>query len=395
MRADEPAATPEFERIEWEALDGGGGLERRDVAFLVSLVGLVATALYHRYEVPPDRPLPLVGFWEPLLVDWVFFVSLLIVAFYVVVPLVQHREVVRSHWPELRRDPVALGSLVWLTLFFALGTLEPVVVGTIPFGPLNQPPVGFSIYEGFVGRCAGGVTDGMCHGTLAHPLGTTGGGKDLLLLTVAGMRTALQVVLATATIIVPLGIGVGTVAGYLGGRVDELLMRYVDVQQTIPALFIYMAAAVIYGPSLMLMIVVFGFLNWGNVARMVRSEVLRIRELEFVTAARNAGVGRWGIVRRHVVPNVSATVLTATAVKLPMLVVIEATLSYLKLGDPRVVSWGNVVSVGVLSGSDPTVYWWVGVVPIGALVLTALAISLLGSTLQDVVDPRSAGGPSR
>lgn len=392
MSTDDHTTVPEFEHVDWDALDGGSILTRRDVAFAFSLVALVAVAVYYHVELSRAELRPYVGGWDPLLVDWVFFVSLLVFGFYGLVPLVRNRAALRSYWRDLRTDVVALASLAWLVLFFVVGTLAPIIVGRLEFNPLRQPPLGFSIYEGYVGSCVGVLSNGMCHGSLAHPLGTTGGGRDVLVLTVAGMRTALEMVLITGTIVVPLGIAVGTVAGYVGGRVDGMLMRYVDVQQTIPALFIYMAVAVLIGPSLMLMIVVFGFLNWGNVARTVRSEVLRKRELAYVMAARNAGLGRWRIIRRHIVPNVSATVLSALTLKLPMLVIVEATLSFLKLGDPRVTSWGNTASVGLLASNDPTLYWWTATFPIVALALTAVAISLLGNRLQDLLDPRHAGG---
>lgn len=392
MSPDEAAGGYDFDRVEWDAGRGARVVNQRDLGFAVALLALVAAAWYKQQVWSSDEPLPLVGFWDPLLIDWVFFVSLLIFGFYVVWPVARNWEAFRPGWRHLRSDPITLVSLGWLALFLAVGTLEPVFVGRVDFGPLQQPPFGFSIYEGFTGSCVGPVTNEHCHGTLAHPFGTNGNGKDLLLLTVSGMRTALMMALVTATIIVPLGIGVGTVAGYFGGRVDSVLMRYVDLQQTIPALFIYMAMAVLIGPSLMLMVAVFGLLNWGNIARMVRSEVLQKRELEFVTAARSAGVNRWQVMRRHIVPNVAAVVVTATTLKLPKLIIVEATLSYLKLGDPRVTSWGNVVSVGVLSGSDPTIYWWIGAFPIGALVVTAVAMSLFGNAIQDALDPREPGG---
>lgn len=395
MTADGPARRADLEPLDWETLDRGRSVDPRDAGFVATLALLVAAAVYVEHVRPSDRPLPLVGFWDPLLVDWVFFGTLLVAACYGVVPLVRHRRAVRATWATLRADRIALASLAWLAGFLVVGTVAPVVVGTIPFGPLHQPPVGVAVLEGYVGTCAGPVVDGLCHGTLAHPLGTNGNGKDLLLLTLAGTRTALEMVLVTATIIVPVGVGVGVVAGYLGGRVDGLLMRYVDLQQTIPALFIYMALAVLVGPSLLLMIVVFGLLNWGNVARLVRSEVRQKRDLAYVTAARAAGVGRWRIIRRHVVPNVAGIVVTATALKLPTLVIVEATLSYLQLGDPRVVSWGNIVSVGAIWYQDPTLYWWVGAFPMGALVATAVAMSLVGNALQDALDPRSSGGSRR
>lgn len=392
---EDPALADDVEGIEWQAVEEGSLLARRDLYFGVSLAALIGFASYLYIIHPPDAPLPVVGYWDPLLVDWLFYASWLVFAFYVIAPLVQTESVLRESWTDLVRDRIALTSLAVLVIFLALGTLEPLIVRSIPFTPSHQPPAGFSIYQGYTGGCVGKVVGEMCHGSLVHPLGTTGGGKDLFLLTIAGTRTALQMTLITAAIIVPLGVGVGTFAGYVGGRVDEALMRYVDTQQTTPALFIYIALAVLYGPSLILMVLVFGLLNWGDVARLVRSEVLQIRGAEFVTAARGAGVSRWQVIRHHIIPNASAAVLSVTALKLPLLVIVEATLSYLEFGDPRIVSWGNVVSVGVISNQNPTLYWWVGAFPIGALMVTVLSISIFGTALQDALDPRHVRGGRR
>lgn len=392
MTASDSTPDAALERIEWETVGGRSLVTRRDRFFAAAMAALVGFWAYYSFVHPPDAPLPLLGFWEPLLVDWMFYAALLVFGCYVVWPLVRPGSVLRENRSDLLGDWLALASLGWLSAFLVVGTIEPLIVSSIPFGPLSQPPVGFSLYEGYLGSCLGELVGEQCHGTLAHPLGTTGNGQDVLLLTVAGARTALQMTLITAAIIVPLGVGVGTFAGYVGGWVDEALMRYVDTQQTIPALFIYIAMAVLYGPSLTLMVVVFGLLNWGDVARLVRSEVLQVREAEFITAARGAGVARWPVIRHHVIPNVTPTVLSITTLKLPLLVIVEATLSYLTFGDPRVVSWGNVVSVSVLTNQDPTLYWWIGAFPIGALVLTTLALSLFGNSLQDALDPRRTGG---
>lgn len=381
----------DIERINWESETGGSLVDRRDIAFAAAILGLLVFALYYHFVRPSQAPLPLVGFWDPFLVDWLFYASLLVFVFYVLVPLIRPGSVFRETWPDLVTDWIAISSLTVIVTFLLLGLFKPLLVGNIQFGPTLQPPVGFSIYEGWIGRCVGEVIQEQCQGTLAHPLGTNGNGQDILLLIIAGSRTALQLILITAAIIVPLGVGVGMLSGYFGGFVDGALMRYVDAQQTIPALFIYIALAVLYNPSLLLMVVVFGLLNWGDVARLVRSEVLQLKDVEFVTAARGAGVSQWGIIRHHVLPNVAGTVLTMTALKLPLLVIIEATLSFLEFGDPRLVSWGNIVAVGVVS-DHPVESWWIGVFPIAALVLVAVAISLFGTVLQDALDPRGYRG---
>lgn len=392
MVGDESTSAPDFDRVEWTSIESGSAITRRDIGFIASLLLLGLFGIYHAFLHPADKPLPLLSFWNPLLVDWMFYGSLLVFGFYLVWPLARSGSALRRYWPALLSNRIAAVSLGWLLLFFSIGTLEPIFVDAIPFNPPRQPPIGFSIYEGYLGGCVGEVSGELCHGSVTHPLGTDGNGRDILMLTVSGMRTALQMVLITAAIIVPIGVGVGTIAGYVGGWVDEALMRYVDAQQTIPALFVYIALALLYGPSLSLMVIVFGLLNWGDVARIVRGEVLQIRETLFLTAARGAGVSTPQVIRHHVLPNVTPSVLSVTALKLPLLVIIEVTLSYLEFADPRVVSWGNIVSVGVLSGQDPTLYWWIGTVPIVVLLFTTLAITLFGNALQDFLDPRRSTG---
>jgi len=392
MVGDGSTPPPDFELVEWGSIESGPAITRRDIGFVTSLLLLGLFGIYHGFVHPADRPIPLLGFWDPLLVDWMFYGSLLVCGFYLVWPLARSGSALRRYWPDLLSNRIAAVSLAWLFIFFSIGTLEPIFVDAIHFNPPRQPPLGFSIYEGYLGNCVGEISGELCHGSIVHPLGTDGNGRDILLLTISGMRTALQMVLITAAIIIPIGVGVGTIAGYVGGWVDEALMRYVDAQQTIPALFVYIALALLYGPSLSLMVIVFGLLNWGDVARIVRSEVLKIRETLFMTAARGAGVSRPQIIRHHLIPNVTPSVLSVTALKLPLLVIIEVTLSFLKFADPKVVSWGNIVSVGVLSGQDPTLYWWVGIVPIGVLLLTTLAMTLFANALQDVLDPRRSTG---
>jgi peptide/nickel transport system permease protein len=194
------------------------------------------------------------------------------------------------------------------------------------------------------------------------------------------------VALITATLLVPIATVVGTVAATVGGWVDAVLMRYVDVQQAVPAFFIYIVAQFLYYPSLALMVGVFGLLNWGGMARLVRADALRTREEGFVLAAKSSGNSPLRVVRRHIVPNVSTTILTAVTLQIPTLIIIEATLSYLVLGDPRVYSWGQMVGVGMRE--FPT-YWWVPTMPVVALLLTVVSLNVLGDALRDAFDPEA------
>ncbi|MEF8800494.1 MAG: ABC transporter permease [Halolamina sp.] len=378
--------------IEWAEDSDGGVLTRRDGVFLLGVAALAATFVYDYTQLSGAERL--VGDWNPQEFEWLFVLSLLIFGLYVIVPLIQKRELTRQYWRKLRTDRLALFSLAWLTLLFALGLLAPLIYGTLTTDTtaLHNPPFGFRIIDILAGGCAGTVSNGYCHGSLAHPLGTTGNGEDVLAYTVTGMRVALAVTLITGTIIVPLGVAVGTIAATAGGRVDEILMRYVDLQQTVPAFFAYILVQYIYYPSLLLIIIIFGLLNWGGLARHIRSDVLRTREAGFVRAAKSAGIGQLQLIRRHLVPNTWDTVVTAATFQLPMLVIMEATLSYLmissgggtqSLGDPRVNSWGQLIAVGMRE--FPT-YWWVPVIPAITLLLTVVAISRLGDTLRDVLD---------
>lgn len=378
-------------KIRWDDR-GGRALTRRDGLFLLGVAALVAVFVYDYTQL--SGVTPLVGEWNPQEFEWLFVLSLLIFAVYVVGPTVQRPTLTRRYWERLRTERLALLSLAWLGLVFVLGLLAPVLAGTLSNDTtaLHNPPVGFRIIDILAGGCAGTVADGYCYGSFAHPLGTTGNGEDVLAYTVQGMRVALAVILISGTIIVPLGVAVGTIAATAGGWTDELLMRYVDLQQVVPAFFVYILVQYVYYSSLLLMILVFGLLNWGGLARHVRSDVLQTREDGFVRAAESAGIGRFQLIRYHLVPNTWDTIVTAATFQLPMLVVMEVTLSYLRissgggiesLGDPRVNSWGQIVAVGMRE--FPT-YWWVPVFPALALLLTVAAVSHLGDTLRDVLD---------
>jgi peptide/nickel transport system permease protein len=260
--------------------------------------------------------------------------------------------------------------------------------------PIYQPPVGFGVSEHAATVCSGSVSDGKCWGTFLHPLGTTNTGKDVLAFVAQGARIELKLAFVSGMILVPVATVVGTVAAQFGGRVDSLLMRYVDLQQVIPAFFVYLVAQFLYGGSLLLMVVVFGLLNWGGVARLVRSEALKKRETGYVKAAQAAGSSRLAVVRRHLMPNVANAVVTAITLQIPMLLVIETTLSYLGLGPMQGQSWGYLIETNIHDKNFPTLVWWSVAAPVGFLVATVVSLNLLGDALRDVLDPRTDGKTS-
>jgi len=250
-----------------------------------------------------------------------------------------------------------------------------------------QPPVFTSI--GIASNagvdCVGRVTEGVCHGSWQYPLGTTSVGEDMVNVIMYGAHIALKLSIAAAMIMVVVATAVGTTAGYFGGWVDDVLMRYVDVQQTIPAIVVYIIVATMYlGKGLFTLALIFGLLNWGGIARLVRSETLERRESGYVRAARSAGASDLHVIRRHLVPNSTATVVTALTRQIPLLILVQVLLAYLQLNTVRLRSLG-----GILRRSLPPfgMGWWVAAGVTAFLVLTVLSFNVFGDVVRDVLDP--------
>lgn len=359
----------------------------RTLGFLASVAAIAALFVYD-YRMAGARTL---GEWDATPLNWLALLSVAVVAFYGVAPLVADRERAVRYWRRFRRDRLAVAGLAYLAVFVAVGALGPVFVDVPPSDLPHafQPPAWASTDASLPLECVGQVSNGLCHGTWQHPLGTNAAGKDLLVLVALGARVSLVVALVSTAIVIPLATAVGTVAGYVGGWVDAVAMRYVDVQQTVPAFLVYVLLVFFLGRSLFLMVVAFGLFGWGGVARMVRSEALQRREEAYTRAALAAGAGPLYVVRRHILSNVSSTVVTAATLEVPVLVLTEAALSFLELGDMTLVSWGRVVAGGL--ETRWTVFpdgWWISLAPVLALGVTVLSLSVVGDALRDATDPR-------
>jgi peptide/nickel transport system permease protein len=222
-------------------------------------------------------------------------------------------------------------------------------------------------------------------GTPAHPLGTDQLGRDVYTRLVYGARISLVVGLATVLISAVLGSSLGLVAGYAGGRLGTGLMRLADVQLAFPFLLLALAVVAAVGAGLLNVILVLGIAGWAAFARVVRAQVLSIREREYVEAVRAIGAGHATIVARHVVPNVLTPVIVLATATVANNIVVEASLTFLGLGvQPNYPSWGNMLTD---ARDYLAVAWWMGIFPGLALMLTVLAINLIGDWLRDYLDP--------
>lgn len=408
--------TDSFEEVDWTERTGAGRRPSwRFAGVVVSSLALGAAFAYDYVAVPDgERLVPameglgLPG-WDVAGIDWLFVASVLVVWWYLLYPLAADQRLARYYWRRIRRSRRGVLALVGVSVFYAVGIVGPLALDllreftgiTAAQGPRGiaplQPPLGFAVSTGVTnGICVGEVADGLCHGSLAHPLGTTGGLRDVLVVTVEGAQSAMQVATVVAVLSAPIGIAVGVTSAFAGGRVDALLMRYVDIQLVVPPFFVYLFLQVFVGRGFVLLVVVFGLLNWGSLARLVRSDALSKAELGYVLAAEDAGSGSLRTIRRHLLPNVSNTVVTGVSLMMPTVILVEVTLAFLQLSSPTQTSWGNLISGAnvlgagtvTIDGFDPTV-WWTEAVPALALVCTVVAFGALGDALRDVLDPRT------
>lgn len=275
-----------------------------------------------------------------------------------------------AFWRQARRAPLFPSAVLLLVIFTAL--FAPVLAPNDPnAGELSkalQPPAWQS----------GGSAD--------LPLGTDAVGRDILSRLIWGARISVLVAIVATIVGSGVGVPLGLIAGYYGGKVDSLIMRMTDVMLAMPIILVALTIVAVFRPSLLNVILVISLGSWAGYARLVRGEVLSIKERDFVALARVAGAGPAHIIGRHIFPNVFNTVIILATLNVGGVILFEAALSFLGLGVPaRTATWGAMVSDGRRYLS---VAWWITTVPGLAIVFTVLGANLLGDWLRDALDPK-------
>lgn len=263
------------------------------------------------------------------------------------------------------RNRLAVAGLILLIAIVAVGLFGPALYPADPYEMVWAPfsPPG---EEGYL-------------------LGTDYLGRDLLAMLIYGARVSILIGLAAAFLTVFIGITVGALAGFYRGLTEEILMRITEFFQVLPTLLFSMVIVALFGASLPMITLAIGLVSWPAVARITRAEFLRIRELEYVTAARACGVGNAKLIFRVILPNALPPIIVQAALMVGSAILFEAGLSFLGLTDPNIVSWGQIIGSNreyILDAS------YTVTVPGLAIFVTVLAISLVGDGLNDALNPK-------
>lgn len=273
-------------------------------------------------------------------------------------------------WKRLRHNHVAVAGMVVLAILIAAALLAPVLT-----------PYSYEQME---------IELGAVPPNAAHWLGTDDTGRDLLTRLLYGGRVSLAVGLCATFVSLLIGVTYGAVSGYAGGRTDDVMMRLVDILYALPFTVFVIILMVVFGRNFLLLFVAIGAVEWLTMARIVRGQVLAIKQQPFIKAAAVLGFSHSRIIARHIIPNVIGPVIVYTTLTIPRVMLLESFLSFLGLGiQPPMSSWGLLIRDGARMMET---YPWLLIFPGITLSITLFALNFLGDGLRDALDPRSPGG---
>jgi peptide/nickel transport system permease protein len=284
---------------------------------------------------------------------------------------IRRRRAASAAWREYRRIRPGMFGLAILGLAVAMAIAAPLLASADGLHAVNttQNPA-------------------WAHPSASFPLGTDHLGRSVLTQFIWGARISLLVGLAATVLAIVIGAVIGIAAGFFGGRTGGLLMRATEWFLVIPFLPLAIALAAVLGPSVTNIILVIGITSWPSTARLLRAQVLTLKERLYVDRSRALGASDWHVMTRHILPNVSSLILANLTLTVPIAILSETTLSFLGLGDPSRASWGKMLQEAFEAGAITQQAWWYYVPPGLGIMLVVLAFTLVGQALEEVLDPR-------
>jgi len=219
-----------------------------------------------------------------------------------------------------------------------------------------------------------------------HLFGTDAQGRDMVARTLVGLGVSLMVGVVATIVSLVIGVTWGATAGFVGGRVDQAMMRFVDILYSLPFIFFVIILMVVFGRNIILIFVAIGAVEWLTMARIVRGQTIALKRMEFVEAAEAAGVSQWKIIQRHIIPNVLGPVVVYVTLMIPVVILAESFLSFLGLGvQEPLTSLGRLISAGA---QDMEVAPWTLIVPAVTMMVTLFCLNFIGDGLRDAIDPK-------
>jgi len=285
-------------------------------------------------------------------------------------PTVRQRSPAWFAWRRFTANKAAVASAIVLAILMLAAIFAPLFTRTDPAA------------QAF-------LTQALAFPSAEFWFGVDDLGRDFFTRIVYGARVSLSIGFAAATFSVLIGIPLGALAGYYGGRVDWVIMRIIELFSVVPSLLAALLLGALTGGGLFTIITISALFGWVNVCLLVRAQVKALREKEFIRAAQALGASPWYIIRRHLIPNATSPIIVGFVLAIPLAMMLEASLSFLGIGvAPPTPSWGQMINVGM---NFMFFYWHMAVFPTAALAITVLATTLFGDGLRDALDPTLKG----